>query len=711
MKIIMKKTSLLIFTALLSSVSATPPEKYTLFYSDEFDGSVLSNDWTCRTGERFGGLNQPENVRLEKGNLVIDFKKEKVAGKETYTCGGVINKNAFGYGYYETSSKLYGKGPGLHSSFWLMGVQGDGLRTPRLNQIIEIDAYEVDSHEPHSIKPNVHYYVGSHSATGVTSGTIPFEAPDTSESNFTQGLEWLPNKIRWFVNGKLVREIADPKFYGPQQLWITALATPEWGKPDDGALPGSSRWDYFRYYARALPGANRVANGDFEYNAASGFEKAFTRDLQVPVAWCEEGDEKAAFVATSREAFQGESHLRHFSESPYRVSTYQRQDFLVNGTYRLSAYVRASSTGAVMRVTEQGGDEMRVVIPQTSAKKWEKVVLENVAVASRKAVIAFSSESKGGEFLEVDAVEFVQTDGGDPSEFKTASAKNAGKIPGEIIVDNDMPGYREEGVWEKSSLSGWNLSTSKWSKTRGSKAFWNPELSYDGGYAVSVYNMVSPGSTRSALIRITTTEGVVEKELNQDNGTPGWNELGTFHFAVGKKASVEIGPAPGSPNIRADAVRFVPDYGKKMAMVSVLAVGKTEMFVKGNRERLDPSDPGAALTLSEGLLLVPLTALSRVLNADLSVDLKKQTATLFSGKKATFFAGKNIFVSENGEEPLGGNALLSQNRFTVPLEMVVKKFGLKSTRVSNGLVIVYSENPPFEERKDKAALEEMLKLF
>jgi hypothetical protein len=352
------------------------PNGYELLYADEFEAPALNTkEWTYRTGERLGGQNEARSVRQTNGELVIDFFAEKnAAGKTNFFGGGVISKNIFGYGYYETKSKVYGGSPGLHSSFWTMGVSGDGIKTPIQNQIIEIDGYEVDSVNPTRIAGNIHYYVGKHLSVGER-GNLKQDLPNISEAYVVTGFEWLPNSLRWYVNGVLFKEITGPLFYGPQNLWLTALATPEWVKIDPNQLPGVSSWQYVRYYGKNMEGVNRIANGDFEYNSAPGFEKNFIRDKAIPVAWIQKGDTNASGVATGNDAFSGFSFLRHSSSTAYEVTTYQRHDFLPNGMYHLSLVVRSTGSHSVIRISEIGASSKEVAIPKTSGKKWEKISL------------------------------------------------------------------------------------------------------------------------------------------------------------------------------------------------------------------------------------------------------------------------------------------------------------------------------------------------
>ncbi len=96
---------------------------YVLVFSDEFDGTSLNSEhWKYRTDEKAGGVNQRSNVSVHDGRLYIKFDRED--GK--YTGGGIISKELFGYGFYETKCTLFAEGGGLHSSFWLMGGARSG---------------------------------------------------------------------------------------------------------------------------------------------------------------------------------------------------------------------------------------------------------------------------------------------------------------------------------------------------------------------------------------------------------------------------------------------------------------------------------------------------------------------------------------------------------------------------------------------------------
>ena len=145
------KSQLILATALSAWAVAAPPSRdYELMFEDNFDGGQLNEaTWAYREGPRtsgtwINGLNRKENVFLKDGNLVIRCQVETINGKTENTGGGVISRANFGYGYYETRSKPFMAGKGVHSAFWQAGGNWDG-KPDANNNIFEIDSYEIDS--------------------------------------------------------------------------------------------------------------------------------------------------------------------------------------------------------------------------------------------------------------------------------------------------------------------------------------------------------------------------------------------------------------------------------------------------------------------------------------------------------------------------------------------------------------------------------------
>jgi hypothetical protein len=100
---------------------------YVQLYEDNFSGPTLNlKDWQYRTGRRTGmgymdGLNLSENVYQKDSALHIVVKHEQINGKWENTGGGIIGKINFGYGFYESLSKPFMAGHGVHTSFWQRG--------------------------------------------------------------------------------------------------------------------------------------------------------------------------------------------------------------------------------------------------------------------------------------------------------------------------------------------------------------------------------------------------------------------------------------------------------------------------------------------------------------------------------------------------------------------------------------------------------------
>ena len=411
-------TTVLAATVIAGQAGATPPGAgYTLAFADEFNNSTVNqNDWYYRiTGLYAAGYNRSQNVTETGGMLRIRYGYEDVTGDGTpdFTGGGVISRHLFGYGYYETSARLFVATPGLHSSFWSMGIRGGnaGIGSdpliaqditndvfPEVNQLYEIDGFEHNS-------PN-----------GLDLGTIAQSANATSQRDGektqtqrgityggwnTYGYDYEPDKTRFYINNLLVYTIDNTQHayvFNPMNLWLTAL--PYRANSSLGSLPGYTDYDYFRYYRTSLPGANRLGNGSFDAQAPS-------TALTIPGGWIESYDQDSSALVTD-DVYDGTRSLKQSGTVPYVVSTKQNLTYLPNGLYTLTAWVKSScgQTQAAMRVLNYGSAERDVNIG--ASPLWTQISITGVNVTNGQATIAFTSQAAAGQWLRVDKVSFQQ---------------------------------------------------------------------------------------------------------------------------------------------------------------------------------------------------------------------------------------------------------------------------------------------------------------
>jgi len=182
---------------------------YTLLWSDEFSGSSLNTaDWNYETGNGSGGwgnneleyyTNSPKNVFVSNGNLIIEARKESIAGFN-YSSARLTtqNKKSFTYGRIDIRAKLP-KGKGIWPALWMLGSNINTVSWPASG---EIDIMELLGHEPAKTYGTLHYGASSntHGSKG-SSYTLP---TGTFYDRFhVFSMEWKQDQIKLFVDDNL----------------------------------------------------------------------------------------------------------------------------------------------------------------------------------------------------------------------------------------------------------------------------------------------------------------------------------------------------------------------------------------------------------------------------------------------------------------------------------------------------------------------------
>src|SRR2546423_8023173 len=145
------------------------PAGYTLVWSDEFSGKDGSapdpSKWTYDIGGDGWGnheleyyTNRPENVSVEKGNLVITARRETYKDADgvtrQYTSTRLKTQGPFAqsYGRFEARIKLPA-GQGIWPAFWMLGEDISTVGWPKCG---EIDVMETIGKEPPTNHGSLH---------------------------------------------------------------------------------------------------------------------------------------------------------------------------------------------------------------------------------------------------------------------------------------------------------------------------------------------------------------------------------------------------------------------------------------------------------------------------------------------------------------------------------------------------------------------------
>ena len=256
---------------LVSPAAAQTERKWTLVWSDDFDGdSPDTTKWNIliREQSKHHELQYyiPEEVFVEDGMLRIRSSRRKY-GSQEYTSGRLDTRNKFApvYGRFEISARLPG-GQGMWPAHWLYPQNRDWLMEYVMAEAVangkesmipeerpwysEIDIMEFLGHEKGVLYGTLHYY--TFDGQKRTSSGIWRSDTDYTKDFHVYALEWEPDSMRWFIDGHLIHSATIGIPHTPHYLILNTAVGGSWpGNPDSTTVfPQYHDIDWVRVYQR-----------------------------------------------------------------------------------------------------------------------------------------------------------------------------------------------------------------------------------------------------------------------------------------------------------------------------------------------------------------------------------------------------------------------------------------------------------------------------
>jgi beta-glucanase (GH16 family) len=254
-----------------SPTSSAAAGTWQQVWSDEFDGADGSapdaSKWVYDIGGGGWGneelesyTDRRENAVIRDGMLVITARKETYRGHDgierPYTSARLKTLGTFSqaYGKFEARMRIP-RGQGMWPAFWMLGDDIERAGWPSSG---EIDIMENIGREPALVHGTIHGpgYSGGDGIGAALSSTGGAFADDFH----VFGVEWEPQVIRWYVDGKLyqTRTPADLPagtrwvFDHPFFMLVNLAVGGSWpGNPDDTTrFPQELLVDWVRVSAR-----------------------------------------------------------------------------------------------------------------------------------------------------------------------------------------------------------------------------------------------------------------------------------------------------------------------------------------------------------------------------------------------------------------------------------------------------------------------------
>ncbi len=215
--------------------SSGPGPEWKRIGGDEFDGGLDEDAWNLYDSEGgFGnGLRRPEAISVSDGTLKITARGE--------VSGGMGHSFGQTYGRWEFRARTDpGRGFGSAVLLW-----PDSEQWPEDG---EIDMMEVPSEN----RERAHFVLHWGEDNNIHGGSVPGDFANWH----TFAVEWLPDRITWYVDGKKHYENTDPAAIptkpmhmtiqldqGPKKDWLDA---PDETTPEEVSL----EVDWVRIYSR-----------------------------------------------------------------------------------------------------------------------------------------------------------------------------------------------------------------------------------------------------------------------------------------------------------------------------------------------------------------------------------------------------------------------------------------------------------------------------
>jgi len=153
----------------------------------------VSDGWV--NGDHQGCTWSRQRVQIPTpGELTLSLTDSPYKDR-AFSCAEIQTKARYGYGTYEIRMRV-GAASGLVSAFFTYNGPEDGDRSTN----DEID-FEFLGKDPNGVQLN--YFTGG-AGEHETVESLGFDASTTMAD---YALEWLPDRLRWSVNGRLLREV------------------------------------------------------------------------------------------------------------------------------------------------------------------------------------------------------------------------------------------------------------------------------------------------------------------------------------------------------------------------------------------------------------------------------------------------------------------------------------------------------------------------
>lgn len=223
--------------------------------SDEFDESSLdlakwipfSESWKGRKPARFN----PANVTVGGGQLHLVMRKQQIPkplaadGYTSYSSAFVHSTAKAFYGYYEIKARPMNSGGS--SSFWFS-------HTGIPKEQTEIDVFEIGGKAlgfERKYNMNAHVFQTAQEKRHWSVGGVWMAPWRLADDFHVYGFEWDEKELKYYVDGVIVRRMANTNWHFPMDLIFDSETMPEWmGMPKDEDLPSTFSVEYLRAWKR-----------------------------------------------------------------------------------------------------------------------------------------------------------------------------------------------------------------------------------------------------------------------------------------------------------------------------------------------------------------------------------------------------------------------------------------------------------------------------